>query len=304
MPPDTAAYPQRSHCDDPLCHYKISVNWDYSIPISRETLMLKQLVAMLLLVASSSLLSGQQTPASAGAADPDIIEDLVVANHILAALGYIDAVGHVSARHSADPNRFLLAARTALPADVTADDIVEYDLDGNAVNLEGRLQHRERFIHAEIYRARPDVQAVIHSHYPDLVIFAGSALPLRPFYLLAAFIGDGVPVFDAQEATGDVPMLVGDSNMGRDLAGALNEDPAILLKAHGVVLVGPSIRHAVARLILLALNGRLLAQAVGLGEDVSYLSPEQAAWSREQLDAPQGAYDRQWEQWKREVDGP
>ena len=265
--------------------------------------MLRQLIAVLMLFASTSLLWGQQTPASVGAADPSLIEDLVIANHILAGLGYIDAVGHVSARHSGDPNRFLLAARTTLPADVTVDDIVEYDLDGNPVNLDGRSQHRERFIHAAIYRARPDVRAVIHSHYPELVAFAGSALPLRPFYLLAGFIGDGVPVFDAQEATGVVPMLVGDMTTGRDLAGALGEDPAILLKGHGVVLVGPSVRHAVARLILLALNGRLLAQAVSLGGEVSYLSPEQARWASEDLDAPQSAYDRQWEQWRQEVEG-
>lgn len=254
------------------------------------------------LVATASSFMGQGGPTSSGAADPDLMADLVAANHILAGLGYIDALGHISARHHSDPNRFLLASRAVLPAEVTAVDIVEYDLEGNPVNLGGRQQHRERFIHAALYRNRPDVNAVIHSHYPELVTDSGSALPLRPFYILAGFIGDRVPVFDAQDATGVVPMLTADSMSGRDLAQALGDRPAILMKGHGVVVVGPSIRHSVARLIYIALNGRLQAQAVGLGEEVRYLSPEQAQWSAEELDAPARAYDRQWEQWRIEAE--
>jgi len=131
-----------------------------------------------MLVGPSGALLGQQSPASAGPADPGLIEDLVAAYRILAQEGIMDAYGHVSARHNRDANRFFMS-RSLAPALVTADDLIEYDLDSNPVNLKGRAQYSERFIHSEIYKARPDVRAVAHSHSPSIVPFGVSSVPIR-----------------------------------------------------------------------------------------------------------------------------
>jgi HCOMODA/2-hydroxy-3-carboxy-muconic semialdehyde decarboxylase len=102
--------------------------------------------------------AGATKPADAG-----LLADLATANRILFKQGVVDGFGHVSARHDKHPDRFLLA-RNMAPGLVTADDIVTFDLDGRALNANGRAVYLERFIHAEIFRARPDVMAVVHSH--------------------------------------------------------------------------------------------------------------------------------------------
>src|SRR5712671_2609894 len=112
--------------------------------------------------------SAQQPAASAGAADPVLIEDLVAAYHILAQQGVLDGFGHVSARHNRNPERFIMS-RSLAPELVTAADLIEFDLDGNAVDAKGRALYSERFIHAEIYRARSDIRAVVHNHAPALI---------------------------------------------------------------------------------------------------------------------------------------
>ena len=140
-----------------------------------------------------------QAPTSAGPADPKLIDDVVLANRILAQEGVLDAFGHVTARHNRNPNRFLMS-RSLAPALITADDLIEYDLDGNAVNAKGRSEYSERFIHAEIYRARPDVNAVAHSHAPSIIPFGVSVVRLRPVYHMAGFITEDIPIFDIRKA--------------------------------------------------------------------------------------------------------
>ena len=135
---------------------------------------------------------GVQPPVSAGPADPLLIADLVIANRILSREGIVDGFGHVSVRHNANPERFLLAASMA-PELVTAEDILEYDLEANPIKLAGARQYLERFIHSEIYKVRPDVQAIVHNHSPAVIPFGVSAVPLRPIYHMAAFIGSGIP---------------------------------------------------------------------------------------------------------------
>ena len=158
----------------------------------------RHIVAILALVVVGALVDAvrfapaKQSPASAGPADPKLIEDLVIANRILAQEGVLDAFGHVTARHNRNPNRFFMS-RSLAPALITADDLIEYDLDGNAVNARGRGEYSERFIHAEIYRARPDVNAVAHSHAASVIPFGVSTVPLRPVYHLAGFITEGIP---------------------------------------------------------------------------------------------------------------
>src|SRR5688572_15293590 len=150
-------------------------------------------------------LAAQQPPSSAGAADPSLLEDLVAAYRILAQQNVLDGFGHVSTRHNRSPQRFLLS-RSLAPELVTAADVIEFDLDGNAVDAKGRALYSERFIHAEIYRARPDVRAVVHNHAPSLIPFSVSAIPLRPMYHMASFIGGGVPVFDIRRLFGMTDM--------------------------------------------------------------------------------------------------
>ena len=182
-----------------------------------------------------------------------------------------------------------------------ADDLIEYDLDGVPVNLDGRSQYSERFIHAEIYRARPDVQSVVHNHSPGVVPFSVSSVPLRPVYHMAAFVSGGIPVFDLGTQIGVTNMLVNDPERGGALAATLGDRPAVLIRGHGVAVVGPNIPYAVGRSIYLELNARLQLQAMGLGGEVTYLDPREA---QAVLDAGENrGYERPWEMWKRQAMG-
>jgi HCOMODA/2-hydroxy-3-carboxy-muconic semialdehyde decarboxylase len=240
----------------------------------------------------------QQDPVSVGPADPALIEDLIAANRILYQQGIVDGFGHVSVRHDQNPNRFLMS-RSLAPELVTADDLIEYDLDGVGVNLGGRGQYSERFIHAEIYRARPDVHAVVHNHSPGIVPFTVSPVPLRPVYHMAAFIGEGIPLFDLRDAAGITEMLVNNPDRGRALAKVLGDRPAVLIRGHGVAVVGRSLPFAVGRSVYLELNARVQAQAIALGGSVTYLDPREA---QAVLDAGENRrYERPWEMWKRQA---
>jgi HCOMODA/2-hydroxy-3-carboxy-muconic semialdehyde decarboxylase len=240
----------------------------------------------------------RQAPSSARPADPDLVEDLVIANRILADEGILDAFGHVTARHDRNPNRFLMS-RSLAPALITEEDLIEYDLDGNAVDAAGRPEYSERFIHAEIYRARPDVRAVAHSHAPSVIPFGVSSVPLLPVYHMAGFITEGIPVFDIRKAAGMTDMLVKNSSLGRALAETLGNKPAVLMRGHGMVAVGPALPFAVGRSIYLELNARVQLQAIGLGGAVTYLDPQEA---RKVVESGENrSYERAWELWKEKV---
>ena len=236
-------------------------------------------------------------PASAGPADPALVEDLVAANRILADQGVVDGYGHVSARHNLDPNRYLLA-RSIAPELVTAEDIVEFDLDSNPVDPRGRKFYLERFIHGEIYKARPEVKSVVHHHSPAVIPFGVTNVPLRPIYHMAAFVGLGVPVFEIREAGGMTDMLVSTPELGRALTRTLGDKPAALMRGHGAVVVGDSVPVAVARSVYLQMNARLQAQAIALGGEIIYLDPEEVRKL-----GPLGGYDRAWHLWKRKAVG-
>src|SRR5215471_105608 len=159
----------------------------------------------------------QQRPASAGPVDPQLMEDLIAANRILAKQGVVDAMGHVSVRHNRDPNRYLLSVARA-PELVTEADTMEYDLDSNPVRDPGRRQYSERYIHGEIYKLRPDVVAVVHNHSPGVIPFSVSNVPLRAVAHSGGFMADGVPVWEIREAGGMTDMLVSNAKFGRSLA--------------------------------------------------------------------------------------
>jgi ribulose-5-phosphate 4-epimerase/fuculose-1-phosphate aldolase len=228
----------------------------------------------------------------------ELIEDLVLANRILAQQGVLDGYGHVSARHGERSDRFLMS-RSLAPEMVTAADILEYDLDGNAVDPRGRVSYLERFIHAAIYKARPDVQSVVHNHSPSVIPFGVSSVPLRPLYHMAAFIGPGLPVFDIRKYSGFTDMLITDLERARGLVEVLGNNDGVLMRGHGSAVVGPNIRFAVGRSIYLELNAKLQVQAVSLGGSVTYLDPEEA--KEVKASGELVGYTRPWELWKKKA---
>jgi ribulose-5-phosphate 4-epimerase/fuculose-1-phosphate aldolase len=239
---------------------------------------------------------GAPQSASAGPPDPQLLEDLVAANHILVDQGVLDGYGHVSARHDRDPGRFLMS-RSIAPELVTAADVLEYGLDSEPVAAAGRTSYLERFIHGEIYRARPDVRAIVHSHSPSVIPFGVTGAPLRPLYHMSAFLSGGVPVWDIHAAAGDSDMLVRTPALGRSLAQALGTRPVVLMRGHGAVAVGTSLPQVVFRSVYTEVNARLQAQAIALGGGhVTYLSPEEAARAEASI---AGTLGRPWELWKR-----
>jgi ribulose-5-phosphate 4-epimerase/fuculose-1-phosphate aldolase len=266
----------------------------------RTNITRRSFLAGSVLLGVNAVFAAQQPPASAGPADPKLIEDLVAAYRILAQQGVLDGFGHVSTRHNRAQNRFIMS-RSLAPELVTAADLIEFDLDGNAVDAKGRALYSERFIHAEIYRARSDVRAVVHNHAASLIPFGVTGVPLRPVYHMAAFIGNGVPVFDIRKSFGMTDMLVSDTAKGRALAQALGDKSCALMRGHGVVVVGSSIPYAVGRSIYLELNARIQTQSMALSGNVNYLDPQEA---QKMMDAGENrGYERPWELWKAKAMG-
>jgi|GEM_PF-70685 len=240
----------------------------------------------------------ETSPPSAGAPDPNLIGDLVAANRILVDQGVLDGYGHVSVRHDRDPNRYLMS-RSLAPELVTAADVLEYDLDSNAVDPQGRSLYLERYMHGEIYKARPDVKAVVHNHSPSVIPFGVSGVRLRPLYHMSAFLRAGVPVFEIRSAGGrQTDMLVRTPALGRALAKALGDHVVVLMRGHGAVVVGPSLPHAVFRSIYTELNAKLQAQALALSHNVIFLEPEEAQRAEVTME---GTLGRAWELWKRKA---
>ncbi len=237
----------------------------------------------------------QPAPASAGPADPALIEDLVAANRILYDQGVVDGFGHVSARHDKDPNRYLLS-RSMAPGLVTADDIMEYDLDSNAIDPRGRTSYLERFIHGAIYQMRPDVRAVVHSHSPAVLPFADTKVALRPMNHIAGFLGGGVPVFEIRDTGNPASdMLIRNAVLGHALAITLGKRPVALMRGHGSVAAAQSVRHVVFRAVYTEVNARVQSEAMKLGTP-EFLNLQEAAAATKTNDA---LVDRPWDLWKR-----
>jgi HCOMODA/2-hydroxy-3-carboxy-muconic semialdehyde decarboxylase len=233
--------------------------------------------------------------------DPALVGDLVDANHILYQQRVVDGFGHASMRHPERSDRFIIA-RSMAPALVTADDLMVLDLDGNPVNEGAPNPYLERFIHGEIYRARPDVSAIVHSHSPGIIPFglvAGASL--RPVSHMGGFLGGGVAMFEIRDAGGPATdMLVRTQELGVALAQSLGPHPIVLMRGHGSTVVGFSIRQAVYRAVYAETNARLQAEALRLGTPV-YLTPDEAAGAARANDQNM---DRAWNLWKREVREP
>ena len=196
-----------------------------------------------LVFAGSLALSPTASAQSAPSPDEVNIQDLVIANRILYNQGVVDGFGHVSIRSEKNPNHFYLS-RSMAPGLVTRDDILELDLDGNVIDARGRKSYLERFIHAEIYRARPDVKAVVHSHSPAVIPFSVTTAPFKPVSHMGAFLGAGSPVFEIRTIQTDSDMLIRNGDLAKALAKSLGSSTVCLLRGHGDVVVGESLRQA------------------------------------------------------------
>lgn len=219
------------------------------------------------------------------------ILDVVIANRILANQEVVDAYGHVSMRHPTDGSRFLLS-RSRSPELVEAGDIVEFNLDGTAVTPDKAPFYIERFIHAAIYAARPDVNAIIHAHAAEVLPFTISKTPLQPVIQNAGVVGSRVPVWDSRAHLGDTNLLVSDIAMGADLAATLGKEHVVLMRGHGFAAAGRNLIEVLRMAVYLRLNARVLTEALKLGPvvplsegeigriaDVSPNAPElQRAW--------------------------
>src|SRR5262245_28757346 len=204
-----------------------------------------------------------------------LIDDLVAANRILYKHGVVDGLGHISVRHPGRADRFLLSESLA-PGRVSANDIMEFDLDGRPIDQRGRSIYSERFIHSEIYKAREDVRSVMHSHSPTVIPFGASQVPMRPIMNQAGFLVPDVPIFEMRKVAGSRSLLVTDAALGKALAETLGSRPVALMRGHGNVVVGPNIRRVVARAIYTEVNARLLLQALSLGGPLVYIDEEEA----------------------------
>lgn len=226
-----------------------------------------------------------------------VVEDLVTACHILANEGVLDGLGHISVRHPDNPQWYLMS-RSLAPALVTPADVMEYDLDSNAVDRQGRALFLERFIHGETYKARSDVMAVIHSHSPTVIPFSISQTPLRPVFNGAAFLSPSAPVFDIRQVAGMTDLLIGNGELGKALSMTLAQGAVALLRGHGNVVVGETVQQVVYRAVQTELNARLQLQAVGLGGPLIYLAPEEAVKVNARSGPEAIQIGRTWELWK------
>ncbi len=254
----------------------------------------------------------QEVPLGAPSSNP-VIADLVLANRMLASqeLGVLDAEGHVSVRNPANPNHYFIT-RYVSAGSATAADIIENDLDNKPVAGERNDQYQERFMHGEVYKARPDVMAIVHAHTPEILAFAQSMTPLRPVVNSGTFIAYGLPIFDIRKFNGGTQQrIVTTPVLGHALATVLGNRPAVLMQGHGVLVVDSSLPGVVSRAYGLRMNARIEQQAIALGGSVTYLdtlrgpsSPAPATRTTRAAPAVPNAVgggaggDRAWDYWK------
>lgn len=233
-------------------------------------------------------------PASGGPVDPSLKLDIAIGSRICATEDVFDAYGHLSVRHPNAPDRFLMT-RSMPPALAKSDDVVELDLESNGCAGNTKPLFLERFIHGEIYKTRPDVNAIVHSHSLSVVPFTVSDEPMHAMFHTAAHVAAGAPIFDIADEFGETDMLVSDRAKGAALARSLGDKSVCLMRGHGSVVVGPSLQHAVMRAVYTEINAKLQLHAKLLGKRVKPLSVREG----ELADAVNlVGVGRPWELWK------
>ena len=228
-----------------------------------------------------------------------LIDDLVAASRILAQHEVLDAYGHVSARSDKRPERFVMS-RSLAPALVTAADLMELDADSEPLSGDKRKGFIERYIHGEIYRARPEVMAVVHSHSASVIPFGATRTRLRPIYHMGSFLWSGAPVFDIRKVREENDLLIRDRPLGKALAGTLAECNCVLMRGHGMTVIGDSVPEAVFRAIYTEMNARMQLQATQLEGPIEFLSDEEGRRSQA---SNRGTLERPWELWKERAFG-
>jgi HCOMODA/2-hydroxy-3-carboxy-muconic semialdehyde decarboxylase len=156
----------------------------------------------------------------------------------------------------------------------------------------------ERFIHAEIYRVRPDVMSVVHTHSAGVIPFSVSQVPLRAMFHNPSFLAAGVPVWDIRKDFGETNMLVSTSAIGKSLATALGDKPVVLMRGHGDVTVAPTVKMAVFRAYYTDVDAKLQQQALALGGEPNYLTPGEGVKADQTNFA---VIDRIWNLWRMKV---
>jgi len=223
-----------------------------------------------------------------------LISDLIAGSRILAQHEVLDAYGHISARSDKRSDRFIMS-RAVAPALVTEADLVELDADSEPVS-DKRKNFIERYIHGEIYRVRPEVMAVVHSHSPSVIPFGVTKTRLRPIYHMGSFLWSGAPVWDIRKEREENDLLVRDRPLGKALAGSLGKCACVLMRGHGMTVVGETIPEAVYRAIYTEMNARLQIQATQLEGPIEFLSEEEGKRSTV---SNRGTHERPWELWKK-----
>ena len=249
--------------------------------------------------------------------DAENIADLVTANHILAHHDILDGFGHVSVRSLVKPDIYYMSRRAA-PAIVRADGILAFDLDSRPIDLDiqalgrhvppgtstsnaatgGGVLYGERFIHGEVYRARPDVGAIVHSHSPAVITFGISTKPFVPVIHMAGFLRASTPIFDIRDEHDTGGMLVLNNRTGAAVAKSLGQGPVVLMRGHGDTVVGKTIKEAVFRAIYAELNAKVQMQAIMLGGGVNGLNAAEIAFNPTEIADP----ERPWQMWRYEVE--
>lgn len=223
----------------------------------------------------------------------DALEELVTANRILANQGVVDSFGHISIRHPENPERYFLS-RSRAPECIEIDDIMEFALEGEPIDPRGRDPYAERAIHGAVYEAHPEIKSVVHNHSPNVIPFGVTGACLKPIFHMAAGMGSNVPVWDSQTKFGDTTLLVTTMDMSRDLVQKLGDNRAALMRGHGCVVIGKSVREVVFSSVYLEINAELQFKASTLG-DITFLSDGEV----DAILKRRGPYtfERAWESW-------
>ncbi len=222
------------------------------------------------------------------------MRELVFANRILAREGVVDAFGHISMRHPDNPERYFLS-RSRAPELITADDIMEFTLDGEAIDGRDRRPYGERPIHGGLYEKRPDVNSVVHNHALELIPFGVTNTRLQPIAHVGSPIGYDVPTWDIRDKFGETDHLVVPMEQGRDLASCLGDGRVALMRGHGGVVAARDVREAVMTAVYLQINARLQLMSMPLG-DPKFLTPTEVELCCQRQFSPLGI-DRAWEYW-------
>ena len=227
-----------------------------------------------------------------------LLEELVIANHILANENVVDSFGHISVRNPENPSSFFLSCSRS-PEIVSRDDIMEFDLEGNSIDGSTLRPYGERFIHGAILEARPRVQSVVHNHSLSVIPFGVTGTTLQPIIHTGAAIGSNIPIWDIHDNFGDTDLLVRNIEQGRDLASKMGGANVVLMRGHGCSVVGSSIKEATLTAVYLQISASVQLQSMPLGE-IRYLTPGETEKCTEMFYSDL-SMDRVWENLTRRV---